>query len=118
MFGNYNPYMDNLTQLKTQQSSPIWVQGEQAAKSYPVAPGSTVMLMDSESSRFFMKTTDPSGMPLPLRTFEFTEVVQNSPVTASSFDPSKFVTKEELKEMLANLPACKCNKEVTDESAV
>ena len=111
MFGNYNPYLDNLTQLKAQQNGPIWVQGEQAAKSYPVAPGATVILMDSEASRFYMKSADISGMPMPLRTFEFTEVVQNAPVTASAFDPSKFVTKDELAEMLANLPTCKCNKE-------
>lgn len=122
MYG-YNGYypMDNLNQLKAQQSSPIWVQGEAAAKSYPVAPGNTVLLMDSEQSRFYMKTTDPSGMPLPLRTFEFTEVVQNAPVSPPCFDPSKFVTKEELSEMLANLPTCKCRKkkeDTEDESPV
>lgn len=122
MYG-YNGYypMDNLNQLKAQQSSPIWVQGEAAAKSYPVAPGNTVLLMDSEQSRFYMKTTDPSGMPLPLRTFEFKEVAQNAPVSPPCFDPSKFVTKEELSEMLANLPTCKCRKkkeDTEDESPV
>ena len=32
----------------TQQNGIIWVQGEAAAKSYLVAPGSTVQLWDSE----------------------------------------------------------------------
>lgn len=123
MYGyNYYQPMDNLNQLKAQQqSSPIWVQGEAAAKSYPVAPGSTVLLMDSEQSRFFMKTTDQSGMPLPLRIFEFKEVAQNAPISTPSVDTSKFVTKDELSEILANLPTCKCRKkkeDVEDESAV
>lgn len=87
-FGMYQP-MDNLNQLKARQGTgPIWVQGEAAAKSYPVAPNSTVMLMDSESSRFFMKTSDQSGMPLPLRIFEFTEVTQNGPESAPTIDTS------------------------------
>ena len=45
----------------------VWVQGEAAAKSYPVAPNTTVMLLDSENSTFYLKTSDASGMPLPLR---------------------------------------------------
>lgn len=123
MYGyNYYQPMDNLNQLKAQQqSSPIWVQGEAAAKSYPVAPGNTVLLMDSEQSRFFIKTTDQSGMPMPLRIFEFNEVTQNAPVSAPSLDTSQFVTRDELQEMLANLPTCKCKKkkeEMTDESPV
>ena len=50
-----------------------WVQGENAAKSYPVAPGGSVLLMDSEESVFYIKSTDQSGMPLPLRTFDYSE---------------------------------------------
>ncbi|MDE5765335.1 MAG: hypothetical protein K2N49_02010 [Ruminococcus sp.] len=48
-------------------NSVIWVQGEAGAKSYLVAPGQTVWLMDSENLVFYIKSTDPSGMPLPLR---------------------------------------------------
>ena len=32
-----------------------WVQGEAGAKSIPVAPGQKILLMDSESERFFIK---------------------------------------------------------------
>lgn len=52
----------------------IWVQGEAGAKSYLVAPNTTVMLMDSESEQFFLKSADASGMPLPLRVFKYAEV--------------------------------------------
>jgi len=52
----------------------IWCQGEAAAKSYPVAPGQTVQLMDSEAEGvMYIKSVDPSGMPLPLRTFDYSE---------------------------------------------
>ena len=43
----------------------IWVQGEAGAKSYLVAPNTTIMLMDSEASKFYLKSADASGMPLP-----------------------------------------------------
>ena len=31
----------------------VWVQGEAGAKSFLVSPGTTVLLMDSESQRFY-----------------------------------------------------------------
>ena len=51
----------------------IWVQGEEGAKGYLVAPGENRLLMDSENSTFYIKSTDASGMPLPLRVFDYTE---------------------------------------------
>ena len=82
-----------------QQTNPlIWVQGIEAAKSYMVAPNNTVLLMDSEKPRFFLKTSDASGMPLPLRIFEYTETTQNSannPVEQQTVDLSSYATKAE-----------------------
>ena len=53
--------------MQTQQQAPqnglIWVQGEQAAKSYLVAPNSTVQLWDSEEKVIYLKSADASGMP-------------------------------------------------------
>ena len=58
-------------QQTAQQTAPIiWVQGEEAAKSYLCAPGNSVLLMDSEKSSFYIKTVDASGMPQPLRIFD------------------------------------------------
>lgn len=76
------------------------MQGEVGAKSYPVAPGNTMLLMDSEQECFYIKQTDASGMPMPLRTFDYTERV---PVQAKPFDASAYVTKEELEAKLAEL---------------
>lgn len=75
----------------------LWVQGEAGAKSYLVAPNTTVLLMDSEGSRFYLKTTDPAGMP-SLRVFEYTEVSQNTPQAPQSAQTdldSKYVTRAE-----------------------
>lgn len=103
----YNPYSYQMPNLQGAQMSFAnqqnnnglnWVQGEAGAKSYMVAPNSTVMLMDSESQRFFLKSTDMSGMPQPLRIFEYHEITQNAPKTAPierAIDYSSFATKAE-----------------------
>lgn len=105
------PPMDNLTQLRNQrqpqfaQPAPppqanqglLWVQGETGAKSYLMAPNTTVLLMDSEGSRFYLKSTDNAGMP-SLRTFEYTEIVQSAPQAPQTIPEdldSKYVTRQE-----------------------
>lgn len=50
-------------QAQAQQNGLIWVQGENAAKSYLVAPGCTVDLWDSEEKVIYLKSADASGMP-------------------------------------------------------
>jgi hypothetical protein len=81
----------------------IWVQGEAGAKSWAVAPGKSVMLMDSENSVFYIKTTDNSGIPLPLRIFDYTERTQQDIASAEAVQVtnSQYVTKDELKEILS-----------------
>lgn len=61
-------------QPQQNNSGILWVSGEVGAKSYLVAPGTSVLLMDSESEKFYIKSTDVSGMPQPLRTFEYHEI--------------------------------------------
>lgn len=62
-------------QAQTQTQSPIiWVQGIEAAKAYMVAPGASVLLMDAEAQTFYIKAADASGMPQPLRIFEYHEI--------------------------------------------
>jgi hypothetical protein len=45
----------------------------EGAKAYPVTAGNSVLLMDSEESVFYIKTTDQSGMPQPLRVYDYKE---------------------------------------------
>ena len=94
-----------------QQSSNglIWVQGETGAKSYLVAPNATVMLMDSEGDRFYLKSADASGMPLPLRVFDYKERTNtpvsdfNAPVSAPNVMDEKYVTREEFERRMASI---------------
>ena len=79
-----------------------WVQGEAGARAWMVAPGSVAMLMDSERSVFYIKSTDASGVPMPMRTFDYTERIGVAPQSAGqSTDFSVFVTREELNQRLA-----------------
>ena len=70
----------------------IWVQGEAGAKSWFVAPGATVLLMDSENPRFYMKSADLNGVPA-MRTFEYNEVGAAKPQEAPQ--AVNFVSTEE-----------------------
>ena len=49
------------------------VNGEEGANAYPVASGNTVMLIDFNLNKFWLKTTSPNGIPQPLRSFPFKE---------------------------------------------
>lgn len=104
----YQPQM--MQNYQQQQSSGIiWVQGIEAMKSYPVGAGQSVLLMDSESNCFGIKTADASGMPLPLRIFDYVErkAAQErvrEPQSAS-VDLSAYVTREELEARIAQLSA-------------
>lgn len=73
----------------------IWVQGEAGAKSWFVAPGATVLLMDSESPRFYMKSADMNGVPA-MRTFEYNEVGAPKPQEATQ--AANFVTVDAFNE--------------------
>lgn len=88
--------------INNRASGIVWVQGEAGAKAYPVAPGNSVLLMDSESDVFYIKSTDASGVPMPLRMFNYTEIVQTQTKeqnTEAQLDTSQFVTRGELKEL-------------------
>ena len=95
--------------MQQQSSQIIWVSGEAGAKSYLVAPGNTVMLLDAENSVFYLKSADASGMPLPLRIFDYKErsampqQVAGGSVGAEQFNPDRFVTREEFDELKASI---------------
>lgn len=53
-------------------SALTWVLGETGAKSYLVAPNSTVVLFDSETPTIYIKSSDASGLP-SMRILDYTE---------------------------------------------
>lgn len=111
------PMPDQLAQLRQgyqtpaqQQPTPIiWVQGEEGAKAYMVAAGNSVLLMDSESSVFYIKSTDASGMPQPLRIFDYTERGKIASQKAETAD-GRFVTREEFDALRARFDALTAEK--------
>lgn len=96
----------------------LWVQGEAGAKSWAVAPGKSVMLMDSESNTFYIKSSDNSGMPMPLRIFDYTErtTQQTQPqvVQHHDIDTSQFVTREEFNKRMSELLSTKKEEVIID----
>lgn len=87
-----------------------WVSGEVGARAHLVAPNTTVMLMDSEASVFYLKSADISGMPLPLRVFDYTERISGeiAPKSASEqpiIDNNKFATVEALQALQSDFEA-------------
>lgn len=122
----YNPYQQLAMQQYQQVMQPqqqnggglTWVQGIEGAKSHFVSPGQSVLLMDSESNSFFIKSADVSGMPLPLRVFDYKERTAQTSAqqpTSAIIDTSGFVTREEFETRIAEI--IEASKERIDTDA-
>ena len=101
-----NPYMpyysqppqDNLAYLRNQQqpiNSIIYVQGEEAAKSYLVARNNTVVLWDTENPCIYKKYVDNNGIPF-MQIFD----IKERTATVPGQPTNNYVTKEELNDIL------------------
>ena len=102
----FQPQMQPAQMQSQQQSGSgiIWVQGEEGAKAYMVAPGNSVLLMDSENSAFYIKSTDQSGMPMPLRIFDYQERTSGKqPAQAIQNQEDSYVTRKEFDALVARL---------------
>lgn len=108
--GYYSPYMNVASQATPQvqvpqpqqpqtQSSILWVQGEAGAKAYPVGAGNSVLLMDTEDSVMYIKTVDVSGMPQPLRVFDYVERSAQGRSGAAAVANADTVTREEFEAL-------------------
>lgn len=97
-----------------QQNSFVqWVQGENAAKSFPVAPNTSVPLFDSEANVIYIKSADASGMP-SIKILDYT-VRDNTPRTAEIKPQGDFVTHNELADIQKEIDALKAKFERTAE---
>ena len=110
---NYQvPYMSQTYQPQAPQNSSntiTWVQGLGGAKAYPVGAGLSVVLFDSETERFYIKTTDQSGMPQPLRVFDYVERSETDAIN-NTFDTSNFVTRDEFESAISKLKKQNSNR--------
>lgn len=91
------PTMQQQPQQTTPNTNMIWVQGIEGAKAFSQVPGTRVVLMDSEDQCFYIKEVDSSGIPKPLRAFDFTE---RKIVEPQFNNASNFVTADQLNDIL------------------
>lgn len=108
-YNQYTPY-----QMPQQNSGGIiWIQGEQAAKSYLTAPNTTVALWDSETQHIYLKTTDQNGIP-SMRTLEYTilesQKAQKQVLNPLDRETHDYVTKTDLKGIYERLEALERGK--------
>lgn len=110
---SYNPYYyqqyQPQMQQNNQQGSLIWVQGEAGAKSFLVAPNTTVQLWDSEKQRIYLKSADASGMP-SMKVLDYT--IQDSTgsapvVSAVQNEPVQYVAREEFDALKTQISGLK-----------
>lgn len=82
-----------------------WVQGEEGAKAWMVQAGQSALLMDSEKPSFYIKSTEQSGMPMPLRIFDYTErtAATTTPTQSPPAASIDCVTREELNALSARV---------------
>ena len=105
------PQQSQQTNQSTGNQGFVWVQGEAGAKAYPVAAGNSVLLMDSESPVLYMKSTDISGRPLPIETYDLVKreerpVIPQAPVQQvqqPQIDLSQYVTMSDLEAKVEEL---------------
>lgn len=102
-WNSYAAQSANQIQPQVSSNGINWVQGEAGAKSYSIAPGQSVLLMDSENNVFYIKSSDGSGMPMPLRIFDYTERTINNKNETISTSTVDYVTREEFEKRLAEI---------------
>lgn len=120
----FNPYYpqpmpDNLMQMRQQQmmqpmqqpmSQPVqqtpiaqggvqWVNGEQEARGYLIAPNSAVALWDSSAPTVYLKQSDASGKPT-LKIYDLVERAETAPNVPQK-PGVEFVTREEFDRLAA-----------------
>ena len=103
-------------QAQNPQSGIIWVQGEAAAKSYLIAPNSTVQLWDSEEKIIYLKSADASGMP-SIKVLDYTirgeEKEKKAPEYATKEEVEALA--EKIRELSAKRKPAKVREDDDDE---
>lgn len=102
-------YPQTQAQQTQQNNGRIYVQGEESAKSYLVAPNQSVELWDTESQTIYLKSADASGMP-SMRILDYT-YRESMPKSKETLDMGAFATKEDVDYLKEELKALKSKLE-------
>lgn len=113
-YPTYQPYQIPTTGMSTsrsisqnqngaQNNTFQWVQGQAGAEAYLVAPGASVILMDSNAPVIYFKSADNSGRYLPMKTYDLVERVPQvqGPNPVDAIDTTSFVKRDEITALVA-----------------
>ena len=100
------PTMYPTQQVQAQQDDnslmAVFVQGESGANLYPVRSGTTVMPIDFEAGKFWLKS-NANGVPQRLRHFVFHEVFPEQEQHIQASQASNAITREEFNSLANNV---------------
>lgn len=110
--GQYQPMMQQPMQQPVQQmpiqpnSGLIWIDNEEQAKNYLVAPNNVVPMFDKNLSVMYLKSADGAGMPT-FKKYKLVDVdeemLQNAPKKAECSCGGNFATQEQIRALKADL---------------
>ena len=84
----------------------IWVDNEEKAKNYLVAPNNVIPMFDKSSSAMYIKSADGAGMPT-FKKYKLIDVDEetpkNAPKTHECTCGDKYATKEQINDLRAKL---------------
>jgi len=96
-------------QPQTNNMSVVFIQGgEFTASNYMLAPNQSVVMIDNDSRKVFIKTTDASGMALSFR--KFNEEIEPERKVQVSND---YVTRDEFEKAISELKNAKTTVSTT-----
>ena len=105
----YQPYqMQQGNSFQNGTGSPIWVQGENSAKSYPVQAGTSVVLFDSEADVIYIKSADMAGMP-SMKVLDYK--IRDTAQTNHRQPGTAFATKDEVTQLQREIEALRAKFE-------
>ena len=90
------------------QNNIIWVKGKENARSMQLQPNSTLIMLDNQANKFYIKTTDDIGLG-KIRVFNYTEEEDNEINNNNNNnqqnipDLSQYVTKDQLQDIISSL---------------
>lgn len=82
------------------------VTNETEVQNYLVGAGNTVIFVDFDHGKLWIKSTAANGVPMQLRTFKLTEFHPEPPVANAPVPTEQYATKadlDEIKKMLEDL---------------
>lgn len=91
-----------------------WVQGESGALAFPVGPGQTVILLDSDDPVAYKKSADETGKPLHMEIYDLVKRVTTP--TVPTFNSDEYVKKNDIKSMITELIEQEVEKRVSQMS--